>query len=204
MSDLGLQSYYLGFEVNQGLGFITVKQTSYTKKILLKAGMMNCNAIKVPMECKLHMDKDKEGQEVNANNYRSIVGSLSYLTRTRPDISYVVGVISRFMERPTVKYQQALKHVLRYVKGMVNYGLSYASAGNESTQDLCGYSDIDLAGDVTDRRNTGGMCFYLNGGLISRASQKQRVIALSSCEAEYMAATYAACQSIWFVVYCKR
>ncbi|KAL8089642.1 hypothetical protein AgCh_039213 [Apium graveolens] len=197
MSDLGLLSYYLGIEVNQGLGFTTVKQTSYAKKILEKAGMMYCNATKVPMECKLQLDKDKEGQEVNANNYRSIVGSLRYLTHTRPDISYAVGVISRFMERPTVKHQQAIKHVLRYIKGTVNYGLSYASAGDESTQDLCGYSDSDLAEDVTDRRSTRGMCFYLNGGLISWASQKQRVIALSSCEAEYMAATYAACQSIW-------
>lgn len=98
MSDLGLLSYYLGTEVSRGLGFTTLKQTSYAKKILEKAGMMSCNATKIPMECKLQLDKDEGGQEVNANNYRSIVGSLRYLTHTRPDISYVVGVTSRFME----------------------------------------------------------------------------------------------------------
>lgn len=159
--------------------------------------MMNCNATKNPMECKIQLDKDEGGKEVNANNYRSIVGSLRYLAHTRPDISYVVGVISRFIDRPTVKHQQALKHISRYVKGTINYGLIYASAGKEDGQDLCGYSDSDLAGDVTDRPSTGGMCFYFNGNLISWASQKKRVIALSSCETEYVVATYAACQSIW-------
>ncbi|KAL8154556.1 hypothetical protein AgCh_000066 [Apium graveolens] len=101
---------------------------------------------------KLQLDKDG-GELVNANEYRCIFGSLRYLTHSRPNISYAVGVMR--------------------------------------------FTDSDLAGDVVDRRSTGGMCFYLNGNLISWASQKHRVIALSSCDAEYMAATIAACQSIW-------
>ncbi|XP_074346779.1 secreted RxLR effector protein 161-like [Apium graveolens] len=123
------------------------------------------------------------------------MGSLRYLTHTRPDISYAVGVISRFMERPTVKHQQAVKHILRYISGTVEHGLRYSRDGNKKM--LAGVTDSDLGGDVVDRRSTGGMCFYLNGNLVSWASQKQRVIALSSCEVEYMAAATAACQSIW-------
>lgn len=141
------------------------------------------------------MDKDEEGTLVDATEYRRIVGSLRYLTYTRPDIAYVVGVVSRFMENPTVKHQQAVKHILRYIRGTIDYGLVYANETNSRT--LYGFSDSDLAGDVFDRRSTGGMCFYLNRSLISWSSQKQMVVALSSCEAEYMAATAAATQSIW-------
>ncbi|XP_074356695.1 secreted RxLR effector protein 161-like [Apium graveolens] len=147
------------------------------------------------MENKIQLDKDWGGKLLDATEYRSIVGSLRYLTHTRPDISYVVGVVSRFMEKPTIKHHQALKHILRYVKGTVDYGLVYATENDGRV--LSGFSDSDLAGDVIDRRSTGGMCFYLNRSLISWASQKQRVVALSSCEAEYMAATTAACQSVW-------
>lgn len=195
MSDLGLLSYYLGIEVHQGKECTTIKQSGYAKKILEKAGMWSCNLARCPMEQKLVLDKDEGGQKVDATEYRSIVGSLRYLTHTRPDIAYVVGVVSRFMEAPTVKHHQAVKHILRYVKGTVNHGLVYVRSEDKKT--IVGYTDSDLAGDVVDRRSTGGMCFYLNGSLISWASQKQRVIALSSCEAEYMAATTAACQSIW-------
>ncbi|XP_074336378.1 secreted RxLR effector protein 161-like [Apium graveolens] len=147
------------------------------------------------MDQKLQLDKDEGGELVDVTEYRCIVGSLRYLTHTRPDISYAVGVVSRFMEQPTMKHNQAVKQILRYIKGTTNYGLSYARGWKNN--ELSGYTDSDLAGDVVDRRSTGGMCFYLNVNLISWASQKQRVIALSSCEAEYIAATLAACQSIW-------
>lgn len=157
--------------------------------------MQYCNSSKYPMEQKLQLDKDETGQAVNATDYRCIVGSLRYLTHTRPDISYAAGVVSRFMEKPTIKHQQAVKHILRYVSGRVDHGLVYMR--EERKKVITGFTDSDLAGDVVDRRSTGGMCFYLNDNLVSWVSQKQRVIALSSCEAEYMAATTAACQSIW-------
>lgn len=129
--------------------------------------MLNCNSCKYPMEQKLQLDKDEGGQLVNATEYRCIVGSLRYLTHTRPDISYAVGVVSRFMEKPTVKHQQAVKHILRYVRGTIDHGLVYAK--EESGKTLSGFSDSDLAGDVVDRRSSGGMCFYLNESLISWA-----------------------------------
>lgn len=99
------------------------------------------------------------------------------------------------MENPTVKHQQAVKHILRYKKGTIEYGLVYE--GEKANRVLYGFTDSDLAGYVIDRRSSGGMCFYLNRCLISWSSEKQKVVALSLCEAEYMAATTAACQNIW-------
>ena len=98
------------------------------------------------------------------------------------------------MERPTILHQKAVKHILRYLKGTVHYGLVYPRRSSEMV--ITGYSDSDLAGDMDDRKSTGGMVFYLNDSLISWNSQKQKTVALSSCEAEFMAATAAACQAL--------
>ncbi|XP_074376598.1 secreted RxLR effector protein 161-like [Apium graveolens] len=127
--------------------------------------------------------------------FKSLVGGLKYLVHTRPDIAYSVGVVSRFMECPTMMHLNVVKRILRYVKGTVNYGLIYWR-GTENYI-LSGYSDSDLAGNIEDRRSTGGMAFYLNESLITWVSQKQRCVALSSREAEFMAATAAACQGVW-------
>ncbi|XP_074322759.1 secreted RxLR effector protein 161-like [Apium graveolens] len=124
-----------------------------------------------------------------------MVGGLRYLVHTRPDIAYAVGLVSRFMERPTVLYLNAVKRIMRYVKGTLNYGLVYARGRGDYM--LSGFSDSDLAGDIVDRKSTGGMAFYLDESLITWVSQKQRCVALSSCETEFMAATAAACQGIW-------
>ncbi|XP_042753618.1 secreted RxLR effector protein 161-like [Lactuca sativa] len=143
------------------------------------------------MEHKLTLTKDVDEELVNPTEYRSIVSYLRYLTHTRPDITFDVGVHSRFMKKPTTKHLQAVKEILRYVKGTLNYGLVYSKGGEKVT--ISGYTHSDLAKDVNDRRRTEGMPFYVNGNLVTWASQKQRVVALSSCEAEFIAATMAAC-----------
>lgn len=131
---------------------------------------------------------------MDATEYRRIIGSLRYLLHTRPDLSYAVGVASRFMERPTVMHFKAVKQILRYIKGTMDYGLVY-TAGTGALK-ITGYTDSDLAGDLDDRRSTGGMVFYINQSLVAWSSQKQKTVALSSCEAEFMAATTAACQAL--------
>ncbi|XP_042755647.1 secreted RxLR effector protein 161-like [Lactuca sativa] len=147
------------------------------------------------MEHKLKLTKEGEGELVNPTEYRSIVGGLRYLTHTRPDITFAVGVVSRFMEKPTEQHLQVVKSILRYVKGTLDHGLSYRR--KEGEVKITGYSDSDLANDVVDRKSTGGMAFYVNESLVTWASQKQKVVALSSCEAEFIAATMSACQGIW-------
>lgn len=195
MSDLGKLSYYLGMEVCQGNGYIELKQTGYAKKVIGKAGMTGCNAVKYPMDPMVKLDKDEQGKAVNSTQYKSVVGGLRYLVLTRPDIAYSVGIISRFMERPTEIHMAAAKRIIRYVNGTLDYGLIYSKGDGNYL--LSGYSDSDLAGNVDDRRSTGGMAFYLNENLITWVSQKQKCVALSSCESEFMAATAAACQGIW-------
>lgn len=195
MSDLGRLKYYLGIEVEQGSSYICLKQTSYAKKILSKAGMLGCNPTKIPLHPKEIINKDEGGSLVDPTNFKSIIGGLRYLVHTRPDLAYSVGVVSRFMEKPTVMHLNAAKRILRYVKGTMDYGLIYTK--DEENNVVIGYSDSDLAGKVEDRKSTGGMVFYLNKSLITRNSQKQKCVALSLCEVEFMAATAASCQAIW-------
>ncbi|XP_023738977.1 uncharacterized mitochondrial protein AtMg00810-like [Lactuca sativa] len=104
MSYLGLLTHYLGIEVNQKEDGITMKQESYAKNLLIKTGMQDCNPTKTPMEHKLKLRKEYESELVNPIEYRSIVGGLRYLTHTKPGISFVVGIVSRFMEKPIVNH----------------------------------------------------------------------------------------------------
>lgn len=101
MSDLGLLSYYLGFEVVQSSKGITLCQTGYVEKILEKMGMSECNPCQTPMEPRLKLSKNDEGSLVDATYYRSVVGNLRYLVNTKPDVVYAIGIVSRYMEKPT-------------------------------------------------------------------------------------------------------
>ncbi|XP_050232866.1 secreted RxLR effector protein 161-like [Mercurialis annua] len=123
-----------------------------------------------------------------------MVGSLMYLTATRPDLAFVVSLISRYMERPTELHQQAVKRVLRYIKGTTELGIFYKRGGEEK---LVAYSDSDYAGDVEDRKSTSGYVFLLSSGVVAWSSKKQPVVTLSTTEAEFIAAASCACQSIW-------
>lgn len=194
MSDLGLLSYYLGIEVSQGKDGIMLTQKGYAEKILKVTAMEDCNSTQYPMEAKLQLTKDEDGEPVNATNYRRLVGSLRYLVHTRPDLNYSVGTVSKYMQNPKQSHYAAVKHILRYVKGTLEYGLMYHRGGDGM---LVGYSDSSYGNDRDDRRGTTGVAYYYSGNLITWASQKQQTVALSSCEAEYMAATAAACQGLW-------
>jgi hypothetical protein len=122
MSDLGLLSYYLGIEVKQGEGEITLCQASYAKKVLEQAGMGGCNPCQTSMENRLKLGKDDAGDVVDATKYRSVIGSLRYLVNTRPDIAHAVGITSWFMETPRARHWSVVKQILRYVQGTINYG----------------------------------------------------------------------------------
>lgn len=158
--------------------------------------MKGCNACQTPMEKRLKLSKSSTTETVDATRYRSIIGSLRYLCNTRPDITYAVGIVSRYMEAPTAMHWAAVKQILRYISGTADYGCCYKK-GDSATPTLIGYSDSDLAGDVDDRKSTTGVVFFLNSGIITWTSQKQKVVALSSCEAEYIAVATAACQGVW-------
>ncbi|KAH7858787.1 hypothetical protein Vadar_028059 [Vaccinium darrowii] len=197
MSDLGLLSYYLGIEVFQGADGIGIKQAAYAEKLLERSGMANCNPCHVPMEARLKLSKSSTSPFVDATKYRSIVGCLRYLVHTRPDLAYSVGYVSRFMQEPHEEHYAAVKHILRYIAGTRSLGCFYGKKKGDGRAILTGFSDSDMAGDPEDRKSTTGVLFFFGHSPITWQSQKQKVVALSSCEAEYIAATTAACQGVW-------
>jgi hypothetical protein len=195
MSDLGLLSFYLRIEVRQEANGITLQQMHYARKILEMAGMTDCRATTTPMEERLKLSRDSMTEEVDATEYRRIVRSLRYLVHTRLDLAYAVRYVSRFLERPTEENLYAVKKILHYIAGMLEYGLRYGRrTGNVG---LVGYSDSHLASDIDTRKSTTGILFFLGNCLVSWQSLNQRVVALSSCEAEYTTATTVATQAIW-------
>jgi hypothetical protein len=171
MSDLGLLSYYLGIQVTQKEGVISLCQSSYTLKILEQTGMKGCNSCHVPMENRLKLSKNDKTPSVDKTKYRSITGSLRYLVNTRLDITYAVGIASGYMEDPKASHWTAVKQILRYLSGTVNYGCIYRKL-NASVVKLTGYSDIDLVGDVDDRKSTSGSVFLMGTNLVTWGSQK--------------------------------
>jgi hypothetical protein len=196
MSDLGLLSYYLGIEVRQEAAGISLSQRSYAEKILGKSGMEDYNSCEVPMQVKTKLSKESNSPQVNETEYGSLIGSLRYLVNTRPNLAFSVGYMSRFMEEPHEEHLAAVKQIVRYIAGTRNRGLFYAR-GNGGSDELLGYSDSDMAGDVDGRKSTSGILFFFGRSPISWQSAKQKVVALSSCEAEYIAAATAACQAVW-------
>jgi hypothetical protein len=132
--------------------------------------------------------------KIDSTYYKQMVGSLVYMTATRPDLMYVVSLISRFMESPTEIHHQAIKKIMCYLKGIVSYGLFYKKS---ERNELVGFSVSDYAGDLDDRKSTYGYVFLLSGAAVSWSSKKQLVVTLSTTEVEFIAAASCACQGIW-------
>ncbi|GJV36690.1 ribonuclease H-like domain, reverse transcriptase, RNA-dependent DNA polymerase [Tanacetum coccineum] len=194
MSDLGLLAYYLGIEVTQANGDISIKQSAYASKILKEAGMIDCNETLIPMDPGTRLTKITEGTMVDSTEYRSIIGCLRYLLHTRPDLSYSVGLLSRFMQEPKEQHMKAIRQVLRYVKGTKDYGITYKHNGGNK---IHGFSDSSYGVNTQEGKGTTGIIFYYGESPISWSTQKQATVALSSCESEFIAATAAATQALW-------
>ena len=195
MSDLGSLTMYLGIEVDQRPDCIYLSQAGYARHIIESQGLQDCPSAQTPLEGRSKFSKAGGDTLTGSTKFRSIVGSLRYLTHTRPDLLYSVGLLSRYVETPTTDHLSVAKRILRYVKGTLNLGLRYSK--DQTLDSLVGYSNSDFAGDMDDRKSTLGYVFLMGSSIISWGSLKQKTVALSSCEAEYIAATTAACQGIW-------
>jgi hypothetical protein len=146
------------------------------------------------MEPRLKLSRKSTTPTVDGTTYRSLVGSLRYLVNTRHNLAYSVGYVSRFMEKPTQEHLAAVKRIISYVLGTLHLSCQYKK---DTQWKLAGYCDSDMAEDIDTSRSTTGVAFFLGRNLISWQSQKQKVVALFTCEAEYMAATIVVCQGAW-------
>ncbi|XP_076924644.1 secreted RxLR effector protein 161-like [Bidens hawaiensis] len=191
MSNLGLLAYYLGIEVTETGGEITIKQTAYINKILKETNMVDSNSTKIPMDPSTKLKRTEGGDPVGATQYRSLIGYLRYLLHTRPDLSYSVELLSRFMQEPKEHRLKAIKQVLCYIKGTNELGIVYGKQGNCK---ITGYSDSSYGVNTDEGKGTIGLVFYFGESQITWRTQKQQIVALSSCESEFMAATAAVCK----------
>ncbi|GKA26081.1 retrovirus-related pol polyprotein from transposon TNT 1-94 [Tanacetum coccineum] len=185
------------FDVKSAFLNEELKEEVYEKYVidtLEKFNMAGCKTACTPMNIGEKLQHEDGTEAADGTLYRSLIGRLIYLTHSRPDISFSVGLLSRFMHKPSKHHLRAAKRVLRYLAGTKDFGIWF-----QRTKDfkLKGYTDSDWAGSVEDRKSTSGSCFILGEAVVSWSSKKQATVALSSTEAEYVAANAAACQAVW-------
>ncbi|GJW46951.1 ribonuclease H-like domain-containing protein [Tanacetum coccineum] len=181
MTDLGSLNYFLGISVTRNSSGMFLSQRKYATEILERAHMVGCNSSRTPVDTESKLG-DGGAPVSDPTLYRSLAGSLQYLTFTRPDISYVVQHVCLYMHDPREPHFLALKRILRYVSSTLDYGLQLFSS---TTTKLVAYSDADWAGCPTTRRSTSGYCIFLSNNLLSWSSKRQPTLSRSSAEAEY-------------------
>jgi hypothetical protein len=202
MKDLGPANKILGMQIHRDRSKrkIWLSQKNYLKKILRRFNMQDCKPISTPLPVNFKLSSsmspsnEAERMEMSRVPYASAVGSLMFaMICTRPDIAQAVGAASRYMANPGREHWNTIKRILRYIKGTSDVALCYG--GSEFT--VRGYVDSDFAGDLEKRKSTTGYVFIIAGGAVSWVSKLQTVVALSTTEAEYMAATQACKEAIW-------
>jgi len=194
MSMMGELNYFLGLQVKQTKNRIFINQGKYVKDLLNKFGFSDCSPMKTPMGTGDKLCEDKNGKSVDITAYRGMIGSLLYLTASRPDIMFATCLCARYQASPKESHLKAVKRIFRYLKGSPNLGLWYPK---DSGFDLIGYSDSDFAGCKIDRKSTSGACQLLGNRLVSWSSKKQHSVSISTAEAEYVAAGSCCSQILW-------
>ncbi|KAJ9539482.1 LOW QUALITY PROTEIN: hypothetical protein OSB04_032215 [Centaurea solstitialis] len=194
MSMMGELTFFLGLQIKQSEKGIFINQGKYVHEMLKKFDLTSCTPMKTPMAPPLSLDKDSKGKPVDVTLYRGMIGSLLYLTASRPDIMYSTCLCARYQAEPKESHLTAVKRIFRYLKGTPNMGLWYSK---DSGFDLTAYSDSDFAGCKIDRKSTTGGCHLLGGKLVSWTSKKQNSVSTSTAEAEYVAAGICCAQVLW-------
>nr|GEX44810.1 retrovirus-related Pol polyprotein from transposon TNT 1-94 [Tanacetum cinerariifolium] len=194
MSMIGHMSFFLGIRVSQNPRGIFINQSKYALEILKKYDFDSSNPIDTPMAKHPKLDEDKGGKLIDPTHYRGMVGSLMYLSASRPDIVFAVCMCARYQAKPTDRHLQAIKRIFRYLKGTIHMGLWYLKDIGFA---LTAFADADYAGCQDTRRSTSGSAQFLEGRLISWSSKKQKSTAISTTEAEYIALSGCCAQILW-------
>ncbi|KAJ9544841.1 hypothetical protein OSB04_024548 [Centaurea solstitialis] len=194
MSMLRELSFFLGLQVLQKPDGILINQSKYIRDLLKRFHMDTSSVAKTPMASGTLIGSDPKGKPVDQKTYRAIIGSLLYLTASRPDIMFATCFCARFQANPKESHMMAVKRILRYLKGIPNRGLWYPK---ESGFELVAFSDADHGGCQLDRKSTSGHVQFLGDKLVSWGSKKQHCVSTSTAEAEYIAAASCCSQVLW-------
>ena len=199
VTDLGDIHWLLGIQIEFVKAGITLSQAAYIDTILKRFGMTDCSSVSLLIEVNHRMVKGTTDETIeDISRYQQIIGSLMYtVTGTRPDLAYTVTLLSQFSSCPNQQHLSAAKRVLRYLKGTRDQKLVFPYTHGSTPLSLEGYCDSDLAGSHDSRRSTSGYIFRLAGSTICWRSRKQRSVATSTPEGEYMAAAMASKQLVW-------
>ncbi|PNX88187.1 putative gag-pol polyprotein [Trifolium pratense] len=201
MSLVGELTFFLGLQVKQMEDSVFISQSKYAKNIVKKFSMESSSHKRTLAATHLKLTKDEGGVDVNQSMYRSMIESLPYLTASRPNIVFAVGVCARYQAAQKMSHLTQVKRILKYISGTCDYGMIY-SHGEDSM--LVGYYDDDWASSADDRKSTSGGCFFLGDKLISWFSKKQNSVSLSTAEAEYIAAGSGCSQLLWMKLMLKK
>jgi transposase InsO family protein len=194
MKDLGDLKYFLGIEVSRSKQELFLSQRKYTLDLLAETGNSACQPVDTPIEVNHGLSIYPDQIPTNKERYQRMVGKLIYLTHTRPDISYAVSVVSQFMHNPSEQHMSAVNRILAYLKSSPGKGILFSRHGH---LDIVGYTDSDFAGSKLDRKSTSGYLSFVGGNLVTWRSKKQKVVSLSSAEAEYRALHHATTELTW-------
>ncbi|KAJ0888369.1 putative RNA-directed DNA polymerase [Helianthus annuus] len=194
MSALGEMTLFLGLQVKQSSQGILIHQGKYVDDVLAKFKFTDAKPAETPMAERPLLTEDEEGESVNQRQYRSMIGSLMYLTASRPDIMFAVCNCARYQANPKTSHLIAVKRIFRYLKGRPRFGLWYP---RDSNFDLFAFSDSNFGGTDSDRKSTSAGCQFLGNRLISWQCKKQQTVAISTAEAEYVAASASCSQVVW-------
>lgn len=195
--DLGPATYFLGMELScdQEARSLKLTQKKLTGELISRYGLADARTCSVPLAAREKLRKEGEPLDTMRFPYSECVGSLLYLSVcTRPNIGQAVGALARYMAAPTVAHWEAALGVVRYLVGIVDYGLTFGG----SNETLVGYCDADYAGDLDSRRSTTGYVFLMFGGAVSWSSRLQPTVAVSTVEAEYLSAGQVVKEALWF------
>ncbi|WKA09914.1 hypothetical protein VitviT2T_027524 [Vitis vinifera] len=195
MKDLGPLKYFLGIEVSRSSEGIFLSQRKYALDLLQETGMSGCQPVNTPIEEGLKLCVEPNQVSTDKGRYQRLVGRLTYLAHTRPDLAYALSVMSQYMHNPREQHMNAIMCILRYLKNAPGKGILFAK--NVDHQSIEVYIDADWAGVVDDRRSISGYFTFVGGNLVTWKSKKQNVVARSSVEAEFRGMALGFCETLW-------